>query len=69
MVSPVKVKLPEVSAVVLPATGPLKVTVAPLPPVPLMVPCRVYVCTELVKFTPLTAAVVTVTAWLEGLNW
>lgn len=45
---------------------PVNFTVAPLPPVPLMVPVIVKVCAEL-KFAVLLAPL-TVTAWLAGVK-
>ena len=45
--------------------GPLRVTVAPFPPAPLMVPERVYV--TVLKLTPVTLPL-TVTFWLAGVK-
>ena len=52
MVKPVNVYAPDELAVTVALAAPLRVTVAPFPPVPLMVPERVYVtaATEMVKF-------------------
>ena len=46
--------------------APLKVTVAPLPPV--IVPEMVQVLAVAVKFTAVTLALLIVTAWLVGLK-
>ena len=46
---------------------PVNFTVAPLPPVPLMVPVIVKVCAAELKFAVLLAPL-TVTAWLAGVK-
>jgi hypothetical protein len=64
--------LPELLAVVVALVTPLNVTVAPFPPAAgLIVPEMLYVgltCWMAVKLTPVTAAPLTVTFWLAGLN-
>jgi uncharacterized membrane protein len=68
--NPVKLKLPELLVVVVAAAAPLRVTIAPLPPVVgLMVPETLNVgVTIAVKFIAVTFAPLTVTAWIAGLN-
>ena len=70
MARPVKLKLPELSAVVVPLDVPLKVSVVPFPDAAgLTVPERVQVGSAVaVKFTPVTPALLMVTDWLVGLN-
>ena len=71
MERPVKLKFPELFAVVLETATPLKLMIAPLPTVAgLMLPEIVYVGAAAValKFTPVTLALLTVTAWLVGEN-
>ena len=46
--------------------GPLRVTVAPFPPAPLMVPEMVYV--TVLKLTPVRLALLTVAGWLAGVK-
>jgi hypothetical protein len=61
---PVKLYTPNEFAVTVAVDVPVSATVAPEPPVPVIVPLRVNVCTEVklaVAFAPLT-----VTAWLGG---
>ena len=61
-----KLKFPELSAVVAALAAPLSVTVAPLPPV--IVPEMLKVCVVVVKFTPVTFALLIVTALFAGVN-
>ena len=53
-------------AVVVALAAPLSVTVAPFPPVPLIVPEMVYV--TVLKFTPETLALLIVTTLLAGVK-
>jgi hypothetical protein len=64
LVNPVKLYTPEVFAVTLAVFAPVRFTVAPEPPVPLMVPPNVKVCVE-EKFAVALAPLI-VTAWLVG---
>ena len=57
--------MPEPSAVTVALEAPLKVTVAPLPPV--TVPEMLHVIAVAVKFTAVALALLIVTAWLVGL--
>ena len=57
--------MPEASAVTVALAAPLKVTVAPLPPV--IVPEMLQVITVAVKFTAVALAPLMVTGWLVGL--
>ena len=57
--------MPEASAVAVALAAPLKVTVAPLPPV--IVPEMLQVIAVAVKFTAVAFAPLIVTAWLAGL--
>jgi hypothetical protein len=60
----VKVNWPELFAVTVAVEVPVNFTVAPEPPLPLMVPLRVKVCAE-EKFAVALAPLI-VTAWLGG---
>lgn len=64
-VRPLKVYAPEAFAVVVAPEVPFRVTVAPLPPVPLMVPLMVKVCAAELKFAVALAPLI-VTGWLDG---
>ena len=57
--------MPEASAVAVALAAPLKVTVAPLPPV--IAPERLQVIAVAVKFTAVAFAPLMVTGWLVGL--
>ena len=60
--------MPLPSAVAVMLEAPLRFTVAPAPPTPLIVPEMLYVATVAPKFTPVTLAELTVTTWLTGLK-
>jgi hypothetical protein len=64
----VKLYAPEEFAVVVALDAPLNVTVAPLPPVPLIVPDMEYVTAVTVNADTVTLAPLTVVLWLAGLN-
>jgi hypothetical protein len=64
---PLKVYAPEEFAVVVAVADPASLTVAPDPPVPVMVPVMVKVCTAELKFAVLLPPL-TVTAWLAGVK-
>ena len=64
--SPVKLKLPEPSAVVVAFAAPLSVTVEPLPPV--IVPEILYVWAVVVNATPVMLALLIVTERFAGVN-
>ena len=71
LAKPVKVKTPEAFAVTVAADVPERLTVAPLPPVPLIVPEIENVCGAVavdVKFAPVMFAVVMVSASEVGLK-
>ena len=61
-----KVKVPVALAVTVALDVPLSATVAPLPPAPLIVPEMLQV--PVLKLMPVTLALLTVAAWLAGLN-
>jgi hypothetical protein len=63
---PEKVKDPELLAVVVAVETPLKVTVAPFPPAPEIVPEILNVWAVAVKEGTVTFAPLRVTDWLEG---
>jgi len=66
---PVKLKLPELSAVAVPLDVPLRVNNVPVPDADgLTVPEILHVCAVAVKATPVVLAPLIVTAWLVGLN-
>ena len=65
MANPVKLYTPEVFAVTLAVFAPVRFTVAPDPPVPLIVPLNVKVCAAEEKFAVALAPLI-VTAWLVG---
>jgi hypothetical protein len=60
--------LPEASAVVVTVAVPLNATVAPLPPVPLMLPEMLYVCAAEVKLIDVRLLPLIVTLVLVGLK-
>jgi len=65
LVNPLKVYAPEELAVVVAPDVPLRVTAAPLPPVPLMMPLMVKICAAELKFAVALAPFI-VTGWLDG---
>ena len=66
---PLKTKLPDASAITVVVVPPLKVTVAELPPLPLIDPETLKIgVTADVKLTPVTFAPLTVTLWLAGVK-
>ena len=68
MVNPVKLYTPEVFAVTLAVLAPVRFTVAPDPPAPLMVPLNVNVVPVPVKARPSAWPLLMVTDWLAGEN-
>ena len=64
-VRPLKVYVPEALAVVVAPKVPFRVTAAPLPPAPLMVPLMVKVCAAELKFAVALAPLIA-TGWLDG---
>jgi hypothetical protein len=67
LTTPLNTKFPDASAVTLADEVPLSVTVAELPPLPLIDPDTLKVgVTDEVKLTPVTFAPLTVTFWLAG---